>query len=135
MQKTKLGVTVGLMGAGLYFLGLFSFIPAFLLAAYVLLQEENIWLRKTAVKMVSVLIGFFLISLCLDCIDEIFAIINVFIGWGKGDRISVPLNLTNLLGYILWFVRVGTMVILGFKALKQDTIKVGSIDKLVDNNM
>ena len=52
MQKTKLGLTVGLVGAGLYFLGLFSFIPAFLLAAYVLLMEDNEWLKKTAVKMV-----------------------------------------------------------------------------------
>lgn len=58
MQKTKLGLSVGLVGAALYFLGLFSFIPAFLLAAYVLLMEENQWLKRAAVKMVAVLIGF-----------------------------------------------------------------------------
>ena len=135
MQKTKLGLTVGLVGAGLYFLGLFSFIPAFLLAAYVLLMEDNEWLKKTAVKMVSLLIGFFLIGLCIDCIDELFAIINVFISWGDGDRISVPLYLTNLLDYILWFVKMIVMVVLGFKALKQGSVKVGRIDKLVDKNM
>ena len=95
MQKTKLGLSVGLVGAALYFLGLFSFIPAFLLAAYVLLLEENQWLKKAAVKMVAVLIGFFLLGLAIDFVDEIFAVINVFAGWFDGS-VSVPLRLTYL---------------------------------------
>ncbi len=45
MQKTKLGVSVALMGAALYFLGLFSgYVALIILAGYVLLMEENVWL-------------------------------------------------------------------------------------------
>ncbi len=134
MQKTKLGLSVGLVGAALYFLGLFSFIPAFLLAAYVLLLEENQWLKKAAVKMVAVLIGFFLLGLAIDFVDEIFAVINVFAGWFDGS-VSVPLRLTYLLDYILWIVKTVVMVMLGFKALKLGSVSVGPIDKIVDSNM
>lgn len=134
MQKTKLGLSVGLVGAALYFLGLFSFIPAFLLAAYVLLMEENQWLKKAAVKMVAVLIGFFLLGLAIDFVDEIFAVINVFAGWFDGS-VSVPLRLTYLLDYILWIVKTIVMVMLGFKALKLGSVSVGPIDKIVDSNM
>ena len=134
MQKTNLGLSVGLVGAALYFLGLFSFIPAFLLAAYVLLLEENQWLKKAAVKMVAVLIGFFLLGLAIDFVDEIFAVINVFAGWFDGS-VSVPLRLTYLLDYILWIVKTVVMVMLGFKALKLGSVSVGPIDKIVDSNM
>ena len=51
MQKTRLGISVGLLGAAIYFMGLFSgYLLAVLLAGYVLLFEENSWLRKNAVK-------------------------------------------------------------------------------------
>ena len=135
MQKTKLGLSVGLVGAGLYFLGLFSFTPAFLLAAYVLLREDNEWLKKAAVKMVAVLLVFYLLGLAVSCIDEVFSIINVFVSWGGGSTVRVPLRLTDLLDYILWFAKVIVMAMLGFKALRLGSVAVGPVDKIVDSNM
>ena len=44
MNKIKLGVSAGLAGAILYFLGAISIIPAVILAGYILLKEENDWL-------------------------------------------------------------------------------------------
>ena len=42
MQKTKLGISVGMLGAVLYFMGIFSgYLLVAILAAYVLLYEEN----------------------------------------------------------------------------------------------
>ena len=56
MQKTKLGISVGLLGAAIYFTGLFSgYLVAVLLAGYVLMFEENEWLRKNAVKAVALM--------------------------------------------------------------------------------
>lgn len=72
MPKTKLGISVALMGAGLYFLGVFSFIPAFLLAAYVLLCEENAWLKRNAVRMVIIVVGFYLLHIGVDMLQEIW---------------------------------------------------------------
>ena len=51
MQKAKLGISVGLLGAAIYFTSLFSgYLVPVILTGYVLLFEENDWLRKNAVK-------------------------------------------------------------------------------------
>ncbi len=54
MQKTKIGISVGVMGAVMYFASLFGgYIPMLLLAGYIFLKEENIWLRKAAFNAVA----------------------------------------------------------------------------------
>ena len=43
MQKARLGVSVGLLGSAMYLISLFSgFLPAVVLAGYVLLCEQNV---------------------------------------------------------------------------------------------
>lgn len=57
-MKTKLGISVGLLGTMVYFAALFGgYTPVILLAGYVLLFEENEWLKKAAIKAVA-LFGF-----------------------------------------------------------------------------
>lgn len=61
MQKTKLGISAGLLGAVLYFMGIFSgYLLVVLLAAYVLVYEENGWLKQSAVRAVAILLVFFI---------------------------------------------------------------------------
>ena len=46
MEKTKLGISVGLIGACICFTALFGGItPAVLLVGYVFLREDNAWPR------------------------------------------------------------------------------------------
>lgn len=73
MQKTRLGISVGLLGAAIYFMGLFSgYLLAVLLAGYVLLFEENSWLRKNAVKAMSVMAVFSLLITVLNLVPNAF---------------------------------------------------------------
>lgn len=45
MQKTRLGISVGMLGAAIYLTGLFSgYLVVVLMVGYVLLFEENSWL-------------------------------------------------------------------------------------------
>ena len=93
MNKIKLGVSAGLTGAILYFLGAISIIPAVILAGYILLKEENDWLKYQAVKMVMIVVIFGAINIGLNCIDDIFAIFNQVIGiFAKNVHIAVPLG-------------------------------------------
>ena len=63
MQRTKIGISAGLLGAEIYFTGLFSgYLIPIILTFYVLWFEENGWLRRTAVKAVSVMILFSMIT-------------------------------------------------------------------------
>ena len=50
MQKAKLGISVGLLGAAIYLTALSgSLLGLLVLAGYVLLVEDNQWLRLSAV--------------------------------------------------------------------------------------
>ena len=47
MQKTKLGITIAMFAAAIYVVALVGgYVPAILLGGYVLLREENEWLKK-----------------------------------------------------------------------------------------
>src|SRR5574344_1340231 len=49
MEKTKLGIPVGLLGAAMLFACYFGgYLVSFVLAGYILLFEENAWLKRTA---------------------------------------------------------------------------------------
>ena len=137
MPKTKLGISVALMGAGLYFLGVFSFIPAFLLAAYVLLCEENAWLKRNAVRMVIIVVGFYLLHIGVDMLQEIWGVVNGILGWIPFLHLhfSFPLGLDSIADYIISFVQNLVLLMSGFKALSNDMIKVGFADKLLSKHL
>ena len=66
MQKTKLGIPFGLLAAGIYFGALFGgYLVVILLTAYVLLVEDDEWLRRSSVKAVILMIMFSLIDIIL----------------------------------------------------------------------
>lgn len=134
MQKTKLGVTVALLGAALYFSGLFSgYIITIVLAGYVLLMEENLWLKKAAVKSVALMMVFSILSAVLglvpgmvNFIDDVF---NIFNG---SFSIRFVTNIITMLRSGLNLIETVLFLLLGLKALNQGTIPVPGVDKLVD---
>ena len=136
MNKIKLGVSAGLTGAILYFLGAISIIPAVILAGYILLKEENDWLKYQAVKMVMIVVIFGAINIGLNCIDDIFAIFNQVIGiFAKNVHIAVPLGLTGILSTVCSLLRNIVLIWSGINALNFKTVNVASIDELVSKNM
>lgn len=134
MQKTKLGISAALLGAVICFSGLFSgYLLVFLLAAYVLLMEDNIWLKKTAVKTIAVLIVFSLLSTVLGLIPDLINVIDDIFNIFKGSfSIRFLSSIISAARSILGFLETLLLLGLGFKALNQGTIKIPMIDKLVD---
>lgn len=135
MQKTKLGISIGIVGAALYFLACINIIPAFLLAAYVLLNEENEWLKKTAIKMMIVTVSFSLLLVGVGLIQDIFGVLNSVINWVSISNFTVPLNLDRILQYIISFIQDFVLIVMGFKALSMGTVKSAFVDKLIDKHM
>lgn len=137
MQKTKLGVSAAVLGAAVYFLGLFSgSLIAVILAGYILIREENPWLRKSAVKAIALLILFSLISVVLGLIPDVISFINSIVSiFGGSFYISVISNIIYMLRNGLDLIRTLLFLLLGLKALSQGTVKVPVIDSLVDKCM
>lgn len=137
MLKTKLGVSIALVGAAMYFLGVISFVPAVLLAGYVLIAEENAWVKRQAAKAIGVVIFFGLITLCIGWIDDVCYIINIIIHWfdKTAKYFEVPANITTFFKDIVYLVRDVVLVVLGFMAVKMKGFRIPVVDSLLDKFM
>lgn len=137
MQKTKLGISVGLLGAAIYFAGFFGgILAAVIMAGYVLLFEENGWLKRTAVKAVALLLFFSALTALINLIpDAVKLIDSIFAIFGSSFRIVVLTNIITAVVNLINFVKTILFIGLGFKALNQGTIIISVIDSLIDKYM
>lgn len=136
MQKTKLGISVGLLGAAVYLIGFLAIVPFMLLAAYILFFEENEWLRKSAVKAVTIVVVFNIVYIVLGLGDNIFGICNdVFLALNINVTLDYPLYIDNIIRNVAELIQNVLLLVLGIKALSQGSLKVSMVDKLVEKNM
>lgn len=137
MQKTRLGITAGLFGAAIYFTGLFSgYIVLILMVGYVLLFEENGWLRRSAVKAVVLMMMISLLTMFINLVPNIISFMNEFVGI-FGGHFSVSF-LSKLASAIVSFIGITEKIlfmILGIKALSQETVVISFVDKFIDKYM
>lgn len=135
-MKAKLGISVGLLGAATYFIALFgSYTPLLLLVGYILIVEENIWLKKAAIKSIALCMFFSLINSVIGLIPSLIYLIddllNIF-----DSSFSIPV-ITSIIIFIqsaVSFVKTVLLLGLGITALNQGTIKFPFIDKLIDKH-
>lgn len=137
MQKTKLGITVGLLGAAVFFSGLFSgYIVAILLAGYILLFEENIWLKKAGVKAVALMFLFSIATALVNLLPDLVGLVNRICYIFDGSfQIEILDKIVSLVVSGLALVEKVLFLILGFKALTQSTLPLPIIDSLINKYM
>ena len=133
MQKAKLGISVGLLGAAIYLTALSgSLLGLLVLAGYVLLVEDNQWLRLSAVKAVAVYLFFTFVIQAVGYVPDVLSIIsdagNLFNAY-----ISVPVlnDIVTLVKDLIYLAEKIFLMVLGVKALNQGTVAVPFVDKLV----
>ena len=134
MQKTKLGISVGLMGAGIYFVGLFSgYLAALILVGYVLLVEDNMWLRRTCLKAIVLMVCFSVLSEGTGLIPSVISwIITAGNMFGAYLSMSFITNLITLIRGILSMTETILFLALGFKALTQGSIHIPVVDNFLN---
>lgn len=137
MQKTKMGISVGVLGSAIYFLGLFSgYTVILLLVGYVLLFESNEWLRKSAVKAVMVMLFASIAMAVLNFIPEAVDFIDSLAGmFGGYVSASILLKIVNMLAGIVEMVENVLLLVLGIKAVNQGTVNIPVLDKLIARHM
>lgn len=125
MQKAKLGISVGLLGAAIYLTALSGSLLG-------LLVEDNQWLRLSAVKAVAVYLFFTFVIQAVGYVPDVLGIIsdagNLFNAY-----VSVPVlnDIVTLVKDLIYLAEKIFLMVLGVKALNQGTVAVPFVDKLV----
>ena len=137
MEKTKLGIPVVFVGAFVCAAaGFGGYVAAAIAVGYVLLFEQNEWLKKTAVKAAAALVCFGfaigLIGLVPEAINWVISIINVF---GADIYLEFINNVFSVITKFIGIVRDFVFVGLIFKSLNQGTIKIPVVDGIIEKYM
>jgi uncharacterized membrane protein len=136
MKTTKLGISVGFMGAILCGLGLFGgYFLTIAAVAYVLIREENMWLRKTAIKVLVLTFAFPLLHTIIGFLPDTVKFINdvmyLFDDYFKVEKLSeivtVLKDIVNIAEYVVF-------ILLGILAFSQRTIRLPLVDKIIDKH-
>lgn len=137
MQKTRLGITVGLLGAAIFFSSIFSGqLVAIILAGYVLLFEENAWLKRSAVKAVVLMMGFSLLVTSLNLIPNLLDFMNnIAIIFNGSFNIVIVNKIILALVNGVGIVEKVLFIALGVKALNQGTVVIPAIDTFISKYM
>ena len=139
MEKTKLGISVGLLGALVFVSGYTSLTVLALVGGYVLLKEENSTLKKYVVYAAELLIAFLAASMCISAIETVFDFLN-FNSWmtsvdGLSTVYRVIMALFETLTDILYIAEILVFGFLALMALAGKEIKIAFLDKLVEKHM
>jgi len=134
MQKTKLGISVGLLGAAICFSGLFGgYLVTTILAGYVLLFEENVWLKKTGIKVIALMFSFSLLGAIIGLLPNGIGIIDsVFNIFGGTFSINFITRIVALTNDVLNFIQIVVFVLLGIKAFSQGTLRIPVVDNIIN---
>ncbi|MDR1665010.1 MAG: hypothetical protein LBR83_08840 [Clostridiales bacterium] len=132
-MKTKLGISVGLLGAAAYFAGLFGGLTAVLLVAgYALLFEENEWLKIAVIKAVALSVFFSVVIAVLNLVPEAVSLLGSFLNiFTLNFHIPLISSIFSFVIMLLSVCRTLLFLLCGYKALDQGTISFGPVDQLI----
>ena len=113
-----------------------GYMVAVLLTGYVLLFEENEWLKKGAVKTVALMMFFSLLTAVINLIPNVMSFINSIVSsFGVNFYIMFIDNLIDAVVIALSVIEKLLFIGLGLKALNQGTISVPVVDQLIAKYM
>ena len=133
MDKTKLGISQGMLGAVVYFsAALLGYISLFIIGGYILMVEKTEWLKKCVIKAVVLMLLYSLISTVIGIVPQVLS-------FGSSEESlfgSYYLYLTGAYSIVaVNLVRIGLFIALGIKALNEKTIRIPVVDRMIDAYM
>ena len=155
MEKSKLGISLNLFSALIYFIGAIAngLVPILIAVGYILIFEKNEKLKRTSVKAFILAVFFSVLTSLINWLSSasgnffsMLAAISRSNNYITIDNIndSTKFNIADLfqmIAYIMsnisFFVYICValiMIMLGFRIYKQIDIKIKWIDKILDKH-
>lgn len=134
MQKTRLGISVGFLGALMYFSGLVNgYLLAIIIGGYILIAEKNIWLKKTAIKTIAIMLicslSVAVISLLPDVLSAILSLMAVF---QKSFSIAAVNGIVSFITQVINLIEKCVLIVFGINALHQGNISIPVLDNFIN---
>lgn len=136
MEKSKLGISVSLLGALTFLSGYFGITVLVLVAGYILLREENASLKKNAVGTIVLYLAFAALGLCISLLDGVFNLFN-FGGWMYEYAYTFYDIWNSFISCLNTLVNIAEKVIFGLLALFAllgKEVKIPVIDKFLEKH-
>ena len=134
MEKSKLGISIALFAALTFMSGYFGITVLVLVAGYILIREENAYLKKTAVGTVVLYLAFAALSLCVSLLSTFFSLVNVG-GWMYSTIMYTVTNgFTSFLSNLITIAKYVVFGLLALLALLGKEVKIPVIDKFVEKH-
>jgi len=143
MEKSRLGISINLFAAMLYFLGAINNVFVIAIAAgYVLFFEQNEKLKRTAVKALIIMVFLTLLTTLLNWLTGLSSSIastlytyfayntEVYYNYVHNLFQFIAMSVNNVAHIFEMFI----LIILGFRAYKQIDVKIKWIDKILDKH-
>lgn len=134
MEKTKIGLNVGVVAAVAYLLFLFGgYTVGLLFVGYVVLCEKDTWLRKNAVTALLVALCFsglsLLVGLLPDVLSLLYSLLRIF---SVHIYLDVVDSIFSFFSQIISLLRTVVLVLLAVLALRKKTVEIKALDKLFE---
>ena len=137
MEKTKLGISVTLAVAALYFLGLYGgYVIAGVAVGYILLKEEHAGLKKDALRVLLLMILFSLLGTAVNLIPSVLNIISNLL-----EIINVHFYFTffhrffDVLASVVALLKTVAFVLAGLAAVFGKSVTLPVIDPIINKYM
>ncbi len=133
-EKSKLGISIALLAAGMFFVGIVSYLALIAVALYIFIRENNAWLKKVAIFAVILVVFFAAVNFVLSVFSGAISLANVNINFiGNiipllGKVFSVITSLVNIAEFVL-------LGLFGFMSLGGKSLNIGFINKLCNKHM
>lgn len=131
-EKTKLGLSAAFFAAGLYAVGFFGLTPLLLMAGYTLLMEESDFLKRAAVKSLTIVLAFEVVDLVVSLFSSVLGLISWIISLFGSFSFSGLINFVESGASIL---ELACVIICILAAVKGKEAKLPVIDGFVDKIM
>ena len=133
-EKSKLGISIALLAAGMFFVGIVSYLALIAVTLYIFIRENNAWLKKVAIFAVILVVFFAAVNFVLSVISGAISLSNVNIDFLVSPMamlrkvFNVLTNIVNIAEFVL-------LIVFGFMALGGKSLNIGFINKLCNKHM
>ncbi len=135
-MKSKIGISVGLLGAGVFLGNLFGgVLTSLLILVYICKFEDNVWLKHMAIKASILTFTFSILVFVASILPNSIGILDSFVeAFGGNLSFNFVTSLSQMVRSAISLLESVLFIALAIKALGQGTYKISFVDKLVDEH-